>query len=398
MAIDVTQAMDLTQAMQTLKWLDEERRKDKAEIATLQERVQEQERRLALLSPQIQQLQGALAAIQGLTLQVAEFEQTVSNYKNEMIFLLDQREETRQKQEAEAEQLRRIQHEALTSHMSRLEEELRALARYDEELNASRAEDQRLSEVQQRLEITVTDLSKRLEDPSRAVIYLEERRRADNRRVTELEHELPELRKRIEAIVTKFLSLEETIQKQKTRIEKAVQEAKEYEERIAELRISDFQREQKMKQYLDQAEQVAQELERVRVQTQSFTEQQQAVNRALKKLEGFKARLEKRQNETAERQRIAEERVKQQREEWAAARLKERKKQKTVIQERWRQQEQTNTQYLQRLDALRSAAELLRAELDSVWKTRGADATHLLKATQDVCEALTAVVRGEQDE
>ncbi len=47
MATKVTQALDMTQAMQTLKWLDEERRKDKATIAALQEQIQEQERQLA---------------------------------------------------------------------------------------------------------------------------------------------------------------------------------------------------------------------------------------------------------------------------------------------------------------------------------------------------------------
>ena len=47
MAIKVNEAMDLAQVMQTLKWLDEERRKDKAVIAALKERIEEQDRRLA---------------------------------------------------------------------------------------------------------------------------------------------------------------------------------------------------------------------------------------------------------------------------------------------------------------------------------------------------------------
>ena len=81
---------------------------------------------------------------------------------------------------------------------------------------------------------------------------------------------------------------------------------------MEELRISDFQREQKMQMYMDQGEQVTLEMERMRVQTQGFIEQQQQVKRSLEKLESFQTRIEKRQNEVAEMQRVAEDRLKRQ--------------------------------------------------------------------------------------
>jgi len=405
MATNVTQAIDMTQAMQTLKWLDEERRKDKTTIAALQERIQGQERQLAQQAARTQELQTALAGVQGVLSQVTGFEQMVSNYKTELILQMDQREEVRRKEQAEAERLRRIEHEALTRHLNRLGKELRVLPRYDEELNARQAEEQRLSEALQRLEVTVADLGKRSDDRVQAVTFLEEQRRADNRRIAELEHETTELRKRIEALTTKFPLLETTLQKQKARIEEAIQETKKYEKPIEELRISDFQREQKMKQYLDQGEQVAQKMEQIRAQTQGFIEQQQLVKRALSALEKFKVRIEKRQDEMAERQRLAEERVKQQWEEWQTARLKAQKKQEVLVEERRRQQEQTNAEHLKRLEALLPITNLHRTQLNALWEARRAEATSLLKAVQDVHEALIApideqlaVLRSEQQE
>ena len=392
MATKVTQALDMTQAMQTLKWLDEERRKDKVTIATLQERIQEQERQLAQQVVQTRELQTSLAGIQGVLSQVTKFEQMVSNYKKELTLQMGQRDEVRRKEQAEAERLRRIEHEALTSNLSRLEKELRVLPRYDEELNARQAENQRLGEAFLRLEVAVAELSKRADDRVPAVTFLEEQRRADTRRIAELEQDTTGLRKKFEAQVTKFPLLEEAIQKQRARIEDAVQETKKYEKPIEELRISDFQREQKMKQYLDQGEQVVQEMERVRAQTQGFIEQQQLVKRTLSALEKFKVRIEKRQDEMAERQRLAEERGKQQWEEWQTARLKAQKKQEVLIEERWRQQDQTDAEQLKRLDVLSSAAELYHAQLDSLWEARRADATSLLKAIQDVHETLVAPI------
>ena len=85
--------MELTQATQMLKFLEEERRKDKAAIAVLQERIKSREEQLSQQAAQIQNLQTTLTGVQSLISQVTDFEQTVSSYKNEMVFLLEQRED-----------------------------------------------------------------------------------------------------------------------------------------------------------------------------------------------------------------------------------------------------------------------------------------------------------------
>jgi chromosome segregation protein len=403
MAINTTQTMELTQATQTIKWLDEERRRDKALIAALQEQAQGQEQQLAQQAAQIQELQTALAGIRGVLSQVTGFGQLVSQYRDDLVLQVDQREETRRKEQAESDRLRRMEYEALTVNLNRLEKELRLLPQHEEELNALRAENQRLSEALQRVDVSVADLNKRSDDRMQAVTYLEEQRRADNRRISGLEQDTIELHKRLEVLNKKLPLLEDTFRKQTTRVEEAIQETKKLEKPIEELRISDFQREQKMKQYLDQGEQVAREMERIRSQTQGFLEQQQLVRRALERMELFQARLEKRQNEVAEMQRVAEDRLKRQWEEWQDEQDKQRKKRNVIIEERWRGQSQTNDEHLKRLDGLESATEIHRAQLETLWEARRADAIRVLQVAQDEYEAHTSqgdaqlsTLRGEQ--
>jgi chromosome segregation ATPase len=405
MAMNVTQAMDLTQAMQTLKWMDEERRRDKITIAALEERIQGQDHRLAQQAAQVQELQTAISGIQGVLSKVTEFEQTVSNYKAELVLQMDNRDETRRKEQAESERLRRIEYEAMVSTLNRLEKELRVLPQYDEDLDSLRAESQRLGKVLQTMDVDVTDLGKRLEEPARAVTYLEEQRRADNRRITELEQDLIDVRRKTDTLDKKLPLLEESIQKQRVRIDAAIEETKKYEQPIEELRVSDFQREQKMRQYLDQSEQVSQEMVRVRAQTQGFVEQQQEVKRAISALEKYKVRIERRQDEMAEKQRLADEYIQRQWEEWQTARAKAQKKREVIIEERWRQQEQTNAEHVKHLNNLKSTDDMYRAQLDTLWEALRADATSLLKAAQDVYEALIApvdeqltILRSEQSE
>lgn len=392
MAMKITDKTDLAQAVQTIKWLDEERRKDKAEIAKLEERLQEQTRQIAQQSTQIQELQTTLAEVRRSLSKIGEFEQMVTNFKKEVNFQFQERDETWRKERNEAKRLRRIEHESLKKQLGSMEKDLRVLPRYDEELSARKSEEQRLSDAIQHLEATVADLDNRLEDPEKAVSYLEERRRSDHRRLTELEQEIPDLHRKIEKQADKIPPLEEMIRKQEPRIAQAIEEAKKYEKPIEELRISDFQREQKMQRYLDQGEEVAQELERVREQAQGFLEQRQTVKRALSALEKFKKRIERRQDEIVEKQRVAEERILREWDEWQSARSKALKKQEMVIQERWKRQEQFNEDIAKRFPPLEAADELYHEQLNALWETHRADAMSLLEAAQNAYEELIAPI------
>ncbi len=402
MVTKITESMDLAQALQTLKWLDEERRKDKATIAKLEERLQEQDRVLSRQSAQVQELRSSLASVEGTLSKVDEFEEMVSNYKKEMTHQLEQRDETWRKQRAESQQLREIEHEAIKAHLNRFEKELRVLPRYDEQISAREAEEERLTKQIQTLQMAVAELRKRLEEPTKAVSYLEERRRADHRRLGEFEQEIPDLHTKIDKLTQKLLLVEQHVQKQQSRVEQAVQETRKYQEPIEELRIASFQREQKVQQYLDQGQQVAEELERLREQTHGFIERRQQVKRALSALEKFKTRIERHQDEMAERQRIAHERIEREWEEWETARAKELKKQEIVLEQRRRQQEQTDAEQERRLAELEGTVRLYGDQLKALWEAQRADAESLLSAAREVYGELVApideqlaILRGE---
>lgn len=403
MATKITESMDLGQALRTLEWLDEQRRQDKATIAKLEERLQGQEQLLTRQAAQIQELRSSLTGLEGILSKVDEFEQMVSNYKKEMTYQLEQRDESWRKERAEAKRLRRIEHEALKEHLSRLEKELRVLPRFDEQISAREAEEERLTKKIQALEVTLADQGKRAEDRARTVSYLEERRRSDHRRLTEFEQEIPNMHRKIDALAPKLPLLEQHIQKQQARIEQAIQETRRFEEPIEELRIASFQREQKVQRYLDQGQKVTEELEKLREQTHGFIEGRQQVKRALNALEKFKTRIEIRQDEMAEKERVAEERMSREWEEWQAARAKELTKQELVFEQRWQEQERIDAKQEGRLALLEDAVGLHRDQLKALWEAHRADVEAFLSAAQDVYGDLMApideqlaILRGEQ--
>jgi len=386
MTKSVSQTMELSQATQTIQWLDEERRKDKARIAKLEEQSRAQGEQIAQQSALIQELQTTLAGVQESILRVSEFEKTVSNYKDELVYLLDEREEQWKKERAEANRLHKIEMESVTDQLAELTRQFKALPNLEERFQSFRTEDQRLNEVLQRLQSQVTQLSNRTDDRVQAVTYLEEQRRTDNRRIAELEQEAADLRQKYEAASAKLALLETAIQKQRTQIAEAAKPIREFEKTINEVKAAEFRREQAVKKYMDQAEQVRDEMEKLRQQTQGYVEQRQQNKRALEKLEEFRARIDKRQNEVSEMQRLAEDRIKRQWEEWQAARAKDLKKRQMVVEERWKAQEKTNQAQTDRIEQLQSRVNIHFDRIEALFEFRRSEAHEQLRMMQDAVE------------
>jgi uncharacterized membrane protein YhiD involved in acid resistance len=131
---------------------------------------------------------------------------------------------------------------------------------------------------------------------------------------------------------------------------------------------------------------VAKELARLVQQTQGFIEQEQAVKRTLDKAETFQARIEKRQNEVAEMQRLAEDRVKRQWEEWQNVQEKDRKKRQIVLDEQWRSQEKTNQETSKRFEPIEAQTKVHQEQLEILFDFHRMDAHRDLEASQGAVE------------
>jgi len=383
--------MELTQLSQMVQWLDEERRKDKALIAALQEQVKLQAQQLAQQQELIAALQRTVAGMETLMGQVTGFAPALEGLKADVGRMLELEEQWR-KELRESERARQLEIGALKDEMARVAEGLRQISRLEEGLAALQAETRRLTENQQRLEVLTTDLKQHADDRAAAVIYLEEQRRADNKRITALEAEATELRRRMEATDAKMLLLEEAVQKQKRYLEEGLKSIKEFEKVMEELRVADFRRNQEVKKWAGQAEEVRQEIERLREERQRLMEQYQRAQRSLDALSALQTRLETRQNETAEMQRLAEERLKRQWEEWQSAQEKERRNWEVTLEERRRQQERFNATVNKRLDQLTATARLCYSQIAALWETRRADAIRTFTHTREAYEARIAEI------
>ena len=201
--------MELTQLEQMVRWLDEERKKDKVTLAAFQERLEQQ---ILLTESQAREMDRLRQDIVTLRIDLnrtneypAMLEKTQQDLSSQFETLKDQL----RREKADTERLRQAEIEGLNQQLADVDKRLRILPRLEERLQAREAGEQQLQTQAQQLTNSLADLSKRAEDRFQSVVYLEEQRRADARRIAAIEGDIPPLRKATDESIAKTVRLEE---------------------------------------------------------------------------------------------------------------------------------------------------------------------------------------------
>jgi chromosome segregation ATPase len=383
--------MEITQLEQMIRWLDEERKRDRALVAALQERLEQQAHETQSQAKLIDGLRQELAALQTDVRRTDDYPGMIETTQRDLSSIIETIKVQVRRERLEADQNRRTEIEVLNDMIADLDKRLRPMARYDEQLEARAAGEQRLQGQIQTTANTLADLGKRTEDRLQAIVYLEEQRRADTRRISEVEAELPGLRKRIDEASARFVRLEDSIRKIPARVDEAIEIAKSYDPRIEALRVADFQREQRVKKYLEQAEQVEGEVQRLVEQTQKYGLLYNQNKQALDGLGAFEERLEKRQNEIAEMQRLTEERLMRQWEEWQSAFARDWQKRLVAEEDRWRRQDLSNQRTVEQLASIDEQLLLQYKEVVALWEELLAAIDRWGRAMQETIKPSQAV-------
>jgi chromosome segregation ATPase len=111
--------------------------------------------------------------------------------------------------ERESERRAELARELQMRQIRELSEKYGRIERTTTELPAISSEKDRLLTLVNTLQQRVDDLFKRLEDPERRIVQIEEQRRTDSRRLSELESEIPEVRRAVDSLKPKITLIED---------------------------------------------------------------------------------------------------------------------------------------------------------------------------------------------
>jgi len=364
--------MDVAQLAQMVNWLDEEHRRDRAEIARLQQRVESQSADMIEQARRIQELEARQAAKTDDFSKFGQLEHAIQNAKQELSALVEKGEAARLQMQRELERGRLTDREVLSRELSEVRRELPRIGRLEETLELRVAEDERLGELIMGVRNQMGTVGKDIEERTRQIPFLSEQRTSDTRRIAQLQQETVELFKRIEAVGGRIPILEEGIKNLNTEVEKwppVVDVQRDQQAKfMEEVRSTIVDREQVLTRWQETIEEQKSVVNQAYERVQSFAQQIDIGRRSVHEMQEFKDLLLRELSQVKELQRLAEDRIRREMDEFSEEYDKKRRKAELHQDHLWSEQEKYNRE-----------AETL---VQQVWKLQESYSSHLFGAAQ----------------
>ena len=388
--------MDLTQLSQMVAWLDEEHRRDREELARLDQRMQSMAIEKQEQSRRIQDLESRLASTHAQLTRFTQLEQAMQQLKSEMVVLLDKQVEARLTAEREAERARVSDRDALGRGIAEVRKELSRLTRIEEDLVNRQAEDQRLGEMLLAQRVSLNNVTKDLDERTRTLPYMVEQRAQDNKRIAQIQAENTELLKRTDTTAARIPVFEERLQ----RLEKDLQRIQPIPEQLQEAqksfveaqKLSEVERNRQMGTWEQEFAEHKTLIEKQVVRLREFEARYEQASRALKGIEEFQALVVRDQKQVAELQRLAEERQRKELIDWQGENEQRWKKESLRWDYSIQEQQKANQKLGERFPPLERQLGLIHREVEALWRLQEILGTSQTQGSERLLDAIGAAI------
>lgn len=310
--------MDVTQLAQTVTWLQEEHRRDKLERDRLTQRLEAVSKESIEQANKIKELEGRLTKQTAQLAQSAQIGTSLERAKREVTLLIQNHEKDWQQAERDSLSMRQTEREALNKTIEALHLEVKK----------------------------VTEL-----ESLQRIPHIEDLARRNERNIQQLQTLDVELRQQ---------------QKQSTEA----------------LQLAEVRRERQIAQWQAELQAQRQTVEEHAAQIALVKDQHQVGRNMLQPLGQFEERLKKQLEQTAELQRLADDRQKRELGEWHAENEKRWKQWETTSERQlsnFRAQAQATAKRLERIEKLLVA---LTSQVGTLWRAQRAFAYHRVSEVQ----------------
>lgn len=363
--------MDITQIARMIEWLDEERRKDKAAIAILEQKLSQQSETVNTLQRRLGGIESEQSILREQALPAQREHELLEKVRNETRSLLESNEARRLTAEREAERRSELNREGIIRSIRELTDQVENLKRSLGALNELRTEGGRIADALNAMQQRLDDLHKRFDEPDRRIALLEEQRRQDTRRISELESEMPETKKAIESIRPKLLLIEDISVRNERKIQEVQNAERERREQIQQfidsqsliMQQSDQKIETLYKRFAEQDNKLAQNFERFEQWSQVY----RRMERIVEDFDRIGERLDRRINEVAEMQRLSEERFRQEWNNWREEEQKRWKQMTLSNDEAWRNHDREFELFVRRVVEVETTLPSVMDSLKRIW-------------------------------
>ena len=365
-------SMDLGQLTQMTTWLDEEHRRDKAELIRLQQRLQSQEAEKQDQARAIKELETRLMGMQSQLLKYAQFEKALQQLKEEVVQMFAQTDERRQQETREAERVRSIERDNVSRALNEIRRDLQRLPRMDEEMSLRKAEQRRLSDSVTAMQQDFGALGQDVENRLRGLPFLEEGRSQDSKRIARLQEESLEALKRIEQQGSRLQMIEDVTQRQERdtgELKELVSQLRTAQREFVEKQLLEFEHvKRQTAEWIETMGAYVKRIDEFGARMQEFGEAFREDRQVIEGIERFQEGIRREQTQVAELQRLAEERQKRQLEQWGEENEKRWRKELLRWDHQWGEQTKRNSQVANQFVEIEARLVQHQVDIDAAWK------------------------------
>lgn len=319
--------MESDQLLKRVQWIEEDRRKEKDSISVVENRIVGVEGALKAITDQIKGLNSEITHLGSVLTRMDQFDGNLLQQRLESKRMMDELEKEIRKRAEETERQRVVEIRALDTNISDLRRELEALPRLEKGILARAEEESRLRRSIDELGVRVEGVRRDEEEYTRTYRLLEDGRRQDAKRITDLQGEVAALRKFSDSQRGQIEVLNTTQRRLDTRLNELVTVESERSDTMSNFldkqAMTQVERERTWKDWQARFEAIERQAGEIETQLVSLDATHRETKRAQTLLEELSQKVERRLNELTEVQRLSEDRFRQ---EWVTFKADDQKR------------------------------------------------------------------------
>lgn len=319
--------MEVEQIVKQVDWLDEERRKDKIKIGHLEERLAALESNVAPLHQQIKDLESENTRLKAMLGRMDTFDESVLKVQVDMKGRFEEVDRLIKKRDEEAEKLRRTELRSIETQVNDQRKELDQIPEIKRSLKARMDEESRLAKLIDEVRNRVEMMRRSEEEYTRTIRLMDDGRRQDTKRLTDLTGEVAAIRKRVDEGSGRIELSATALKKLETRLNELSAVETERREAVATFldsqALREVERERVWKEWQTRFQVIESQTNDIEGTLQSLDATNRTIKRSQQTVDELAQKVERRINEITEIQRLAEERFRQ---EWVTFKADDQKR------------------------------------------------------------------------
>ena len=379
-----------------VEWLDNERRNDKTNLASLQNRLTALESENITLRKQLKELEVSIAKTNN---QITSFDKYDNRIDRLNIDLTKQIRDVNERAEmslSEVNKRIKIELEATKRSVADIFTFSEQIEPLRNEMKTYKVEDNRLARLIEELKLKIQEVGRFDEDYRRSLHLLEENRRQEAKRLTDLQGEVMAVRKRVEETRSRFDSFSDSFRLLDTRITELQTFEKDRKEAQSSFidRVNDslVDKDKTFKTWETRFGEIEKVNLNLNSQLEDLEVSRQAVGKAVASVDDVVQRFERRINEITEIQRLNDERYRQ---EWTTFKSDDLKRWTNYMLSQEEQSRETAAQInssTSTLQELQDLSEQTRDDLDRLTRETVKHIQSILMSYQESIQNVAALV------